>query len=162
RRTQLAHTDSETLALPGQEVFAEGDAADQPSGLVAECAASPQGGQDLLLVLQLASLDRTLHLGSPEGPKPVHGARWETGAGHLDVGDACFLETVAARQEAQALIEALRAALGMQQHFMVAARLGCRHQGLQHLRAHARAAQHAAHRHAPHPGHPGRMPQQAA
>lgn len=68
RRTQLAHTDSETLALPGQEVFAEGDAADQPSGLVAECAASPQGGQDLLLVLQLASLDRTLHLGSPEGP----------------------------------------------------------------------------------------------
>ena len=66
RRTYLAHC-AEPLEA-GQEVFAQDDAPEQPSGVVLQAAMAPSGGQDALVVLQVASAGQTLHVGSPAGP----------------------------------------------------------------------------------------------
>lgn len=74
RRTCLAHGEGlEQAPSPGQEVFLAGDAADQPSGVVVQAAASPTGGVDLLAVVQVAAsaAGTTLHLGAPDGPALV-------------------------------------------------------------------------------------------
>ena len=74
RRTYLATLAEDRSAEPAEEVFVEGDAPDQPSGIVVQAAQAPQGGTVLLLVLQVSRAQAVsdggarLHLGSPEGP----------------------------------------------------------------------------------------------
>lgn len=65
RRTFLF--DSEAAATIGQEIFHSGDA-DQPAGLVAGVAPSPNGGYSLLAEVKMAALAAgSLHLGSVSG-----------------------------------------------------------------------------------------------
>ncbi len=65
RRTFLF--DSEAAAAIGQEIFHSGDA-EQPAGLVAGVAPSPNGGYSLLAEVKMAALAAgSLHLGSVSG-----------------------------------------------------------------------------------------------
>ena len=66
RRAYLAHSDSPMAA--GDEVFqAAGE--DQPCGIVAQAAASPEGGFDALVSMQVAAFELgDLHLTSATGP----------------------------------------------------------------------------------------------
>ena len=66
RRTYLVHVDAAELAV-GTEVFNANDA-DQPVGTVVQTAASPNGGLDALVSLQIASAEEALHAGSTSGP----------------------------------------------------------------------------------------------
>ncbi|QIL72616.1 folate-binding protein YgfZ [Diaphorobacter sp. HDW4B] len=66
RRTYLVHVDATELAV-GTEVFNASDA-DQPVGTVVQTAASPNGGLDALVSLQIASAEEALHAGSTSGP----------------------------------------------------------------------------------------------
>ncbi|SMB28061.1 putative glycine cleavage T protein [Sterolibacterium denitrificans] len=73
RRMYRAHVANATGAMPaaGTPVFAadDGNPAPQLCGMVVNAAASPQGGHDVLAVLQSASADAgQLHLGSGDGP----------------------------------------------------------------------------------------------
>jgi folate-binding protein YgfZ len=52
RRAYVAHTDG--AAAIGQEIFQPGDP-DQPCGLVAACAADPEGGMDLIVSMQTSA-----------------------------------------------------------------------------------------------------------
>ena len=55
-------------AAAGDELYSE-DLGDQASGVVVNSEASPEGGHDLLAVVQTASRDSsTVHLKSPSGP----------------------------------------------------------------------------------------------
>ena len=65
RRMYLAHVDSP--AKPGDHLYSE-DMAGQSSGMIANAAAAPDGGYDVLAVVQIASHDaHSIHLGSPDG-----------------------------------------------------------------------------------------------
>ena len=69
RRACLVHGTFEGLGEPhvGQEVFHSSDA-EQPCGLVAACAASPSGGFDAIVSMQISALlDGQLTLGSNAG-----------------------------------------------------------------------------------------------
>ncbi len=66
RRAFIVHADAELVA--GQEVF-QMDDLEQPAGLVAQAARSPEGGWDAIASLQLAAVDAGgLRAGSAEGP----------------------------------------------------------------------------------------------
>ena len=66
RRTFLF--DSESVALPGQDVLLAG-AAGEPVGTVANAAAAPEGGGSALVEMRLAALgEGELRLGSDSGP----------------------------------------------------------------------------------------------
>jgi len=65
RRAFVAHCEAELTA--GQEVFQAGDP-EQPAGLVAEAARSPEGGWDAIVSLQLAAADAGLHAARADGP----------------------------------------------------------------------------------------------
>jgi folate-binding protein YgfZ len=66
RRAFIVHADGELAA--GQEVFQAADA-EQPAGIVAQAAASPEGGWDAIASLQLAATEAgDLHAGSATGP----------------------------------------------------------------------------------------------
>jgi hypothetical protein len=66
RRAFIAHADAELAA--GQEVFQAADP-EQPAGLVAEAARSPQGGWDAILSLQVSAADAGgLHAQRADGP----------------------------------------------------------------------------------------------
>ncbi|MDD2720215.1 MAG: folate-binding protein [Gallionella sp.] len=68
RRMYLAHVASEASPQPGDEVFSA-DMGEQASGMIANSAAAPGGGYDVLAVVQTASQETsTLHLASPHGP----------------------------------------------------------------------------------------------
>jgi len=56
-------------ASAGDELFAE-DVAGQPSGIVVNAAAAPEGGSELLAVLQISSVDSAaqVRLRAPDGP----------------------------------------------------------------------------------------------
>ena len=54
RRAYLVHTDSDVAPAPGQEVFHAQDS-EQPCGLVAACAAHPEGGFDAIVSIQTAA-----------------------------------------------------------------------------------------------------------
>lgn len=65
RRMYLAHVDS--IAKPGDHLYSE-DMAGQSSGMIANAAAAPDGGYDVLAVVQIASHDaHPIHLGSLDG-----------------------------------------------------------------------------------------------
>jgi folate-binding protein YgfZ len=66
RRAFIAHAEAELAA--GQEVFQAADP-EQPAGLVAQTARSPQGGWDAIVSLQLAAADAgDLHAQRADGP----------------------------------------------------------------------------------------------
>ena len=68
RRLFLAHVDTEVSPAPGESLVAD-DAGDQTAGTVVNAAPAPDGGVDLLAVVQTASADgANVRLGSPAGP----------------------------------------------------------------------------------------------
>jgi hypothetical protein len=68
RRLFLAHVDVAASPAPGEPLVAEG-AADQSAGTVINAAPAPDGGFDLLAVVQTASAGAgTVRLGSAAGP----------------------------------------------------------------------------------------------
>jgi len=67
RRLFLAHVDAEASPAPGDALVADGG--DQSAGTVVNAAPAPEGGFDLLAVVQTASADTaTVRLGSAAGP----------------------------------------------------------------------------------------------
>ncbi|HEU0186306.1 MAG TPA: folate-binding protein [Gallionellaceae bacterium] len=67
RRMFLAHVD--VAARAGDEVFSA-EMAGQPSGMVINAAAAPDGGYDMLVVMQISSREtQSVHLQSLEGAK---------------------------------------------------------------------------------------------
>lgn len=67
RRTYRMHVDSLEVAA-GQDVYSP-EMNGQASGKIMLCAPAPQGGSELLVVAQIASLEQGLHLLNAEGPK---------------------------------------------------------------------------------------------
>ena len=66
RRAAIVHADLAIMA--GQEIFHSADA-EQPCGVVVQAAASPEGGWDAIVSLQLSAMqDGTLTAGSAAGP----------------------------------------------------------------------------------------------
>ena len=65
-RMHLFHSDAPPPS-PGAKVFGA-VFGDQACGAVVEAAPSPDGGSDLLAVVQLSALDGPLHVGTPDGP----------------------------------------------------------------------------------------------
>jgi len=65
-RMHLFHADAPPPS-PGAKLFGA-VFGDQACGAVVEAAPSPDGGSDLLAVVQLSALDGALHVGSPDGP----------------------------------------------------------------------------------------------
>ena len=67
RRMYLAHVDADAQA--GDEVYSP-VLPDQTAGIVANAAAAPKGGTDLLVVLRIDSFEEgNVHLRSPAGPR---------------------------------------------------------------------------------------------
>lgn len=68
RRMFLAHLESGAAPMPGEEIFSD-DLPGQSSGMVVSAQPAPEGGYDLLAVVQLSSRESsTVHLRTPEGP----------------------------------------------------------------------------------------------
>lgn len=71
RRMYLAHVDARAQA--GDEVYSAGtpesdETQAQPCGMIANAAIAPDGGYDVLVVMQIESHDtQSIHLGSPQG-----------------------------------------------------------------------------------------------
>jgi folate-binding protein YgfZ len=65
-RMHLFHADAPP-PLQGAKLFGA-MFGDQACGTVVEAAPSPEGGSDLLAVVQLSALDGALHVGTPDGP----------------------------------------------------------------------------------------------
>ena len=65
-RMHLFHADA-SPPPPGARLFGA-VFGDQACGAVVEAAPSPDGGSDLLAVVQLSALDGALHVGTPDGP----------------------------------------------------------------------------------------------
>jgi folate-binding protein YgfZ len=69
RRMYLAHLD--VAAAPGSELFSP-DLPDQACGMVVNSAPAPEGGNDILAVMQMSSAEGgDVHLGSQDGPRLV-------------------------------------------------------------------------------------------
>lgn len=66
RRMYLAHVDQPAPPAPGENLFTPDS--EQGAGKVVLAATAPEGGSDLLAVIQIASREEPLHLGSPDGP----------------------------------------------------------------------------------------------
>ncbi len=66
-KRRMFRLSSPEAATPGQEVFAATDA-EQPVGSVVMCAATTQGGFEVLVSMQIAASSEALHLGSNTGP----------------------------------------------------------------------------------------------
>lgn len=69
RRAYLVHSTAAMAA--GDEVFSAADA-DQPTGFVVQCAASPQGGFDALVSMQVASAEAGALHHQSAGGTPLH------------------------------------------------------------------------------------------
>ncbi len=68
RRMYLAHVESTTLPLPGDNLYTSAEA-EQSAGKVVQAQFAPGGGVDLLAVIQIASAEKEeLHLESESGP----------------------------------------------------------------------------------------------
>lgn len=66
RRTFRAHVASDS-AVPGMEVFSP-EMNGQASGQLMRVSPAPEGGQEILVVAQISSLEHGLHLGGIDGP----------------------------------------------------------------------------------------------
>jgi hypothetical protein len=65
-RMHLFHADA-TSPPPGAKLYGA-VFGDQACGVVVEAAPSPEGGSDLLAVVQMSALEGSLHVGTPDGP----------------------------------------------------------------------------------------------
>ncbi len=69
RRMYLAHVDTGTCPAPGETLFSAGSESGQGAGRVVNAAVCPDGGCDLLAVVEIASRERNdLRLGAEDGP----------------------------------------------------------------------------------------------
>lgn len=69
RRMYLAHADTDNCPLPGDSLFAAGSKSAQGVGKVVSAQRSPDGGVELLAVIEIASAEqRSLHLTAANGP----------------------------------------------------------------------------------------------
>jgi len=69
RRMYLAHAKSEQAPRAGDLIFASGEESEQGIGRIVQSEAAPDGGFDLLAVLQIANAEaKPLHLLGPDGP----------------------------------------------------------------------------------------------
>ncbi len=69
RRMYRAHVDIDTPPVPGEPLYNAGAGTDNSAGKVVLAQLAPQGGVDLLAVLQISSVEAApLHLGQPDGP----------------------------------------------------------------------------------------------
>ena len=70
RRMYHAHVDTAQAPARGAELFSPSSESAQGAGRVVDVAASPQGGYELLAVIQISSAEAgDLHLESAEGPR---------------------------------------------------------------------------------------------
>jgi len=70
RHMFLAHTDSDTVPAPGDSLYAEGSESGQGAGKVVRAEANPNGGTDLVAVIEIASKEKgSLHLKNSQGPE---------------------------------------------------------------------------------------------
>jgi hypothetical protein len=68
RHMFLAHTDSDMVPAPGDSIFAEGSESGQGAGKIVRAEKNPDGGTDLLAVIEIASKEKgDLHLESAQG-----------------------------------------------------------------------------------------------
>lgn len=68
RRMFLAHADTDTAPSAGTPLYAEGSESGQGVGKVVQAEALPDGGTDLLAVIEIASAEGALRLASADGP----------------------------------------------------------------------------------------------
>ena len=69
RRMYLAHVQSTKRPLPGEELFAPSDESGQGTGKVVDAQPAPEGGYDLLAVLQISAAEvGDVHLDDEQGP----------------------------------------------------------------------------------------------
>jgi folate-binding protein YgfZ len=70
RHMFLAHTDGDTVPTPGDSLYAEGSESGQGAGKIVRAEANPNGGVDLVAVIEIASKEKgSLHLETAQGPK---------------------------------------------------------------------------------------------
>ncbi|HKK05140.1 MAG TPA: folate-binding protein YgfZ [Gammaproteobacteria bacterium] len=68
RRMYRAHVETDRAPQPGEEIYAT-DSPEQSAGRIVSAQRSPEGGYELLAVIQIASAEKNaLHLGDAEGP----------------------------------------------------------------------------------------------
>ena len=69
RHMFLAHADSDTVPASGDSLYAEGSESGQGAGKVVRAESNPNGGTDLVAVIEIASKEKgSLHLESAQGP----------------------------------------------------------------------------------------------
>ena len=69
RHMFIAHIDENTIPAPGDSLFAGGSESGQGAGKIVRAESNPNGGTDLLAVIELASIKKgSLHLESAQGP----------------------------------------------------------------------------------------------
>ena len=69
RRMYLAHAESDTPPRPGDEIFSAHSTSGQWTGKVVDARPAPEGGYDLLAVLEISSREQDdLHLVDTDGP----------------------------------------------------------------------------------------------
>ncbi len=70
RRMYLAHTEPGTAPRAGDELFAAGSVSGQGAGRVVDAGPTPEGGYDLLAVVEILSAEADdVHLRAPDGPR---------------------------------------------------------------------------------------------
>lgn len=70
RRMYRAHLDIDTPPAPGEPLYAHDASAESSAGKVVIAQPAPEGGVDLLAVLQIANVEAgSIHLGAPDGPQ---------------------------------------------------------------------------------------------
>ncbi|MFO8025633.1 YgfZ/GcvT domain-containing protein [Thiohalophilus sp.] len=70
RRMYRAHTDIDVPPPPGEAIYNADTGTESSAGKVVLALPAPQGGVDLLAVLQISSVEAgPLHLGQPDGPE---------------------------------------------------------------------------------------------
>lgn len=68
QRMAIAHIAADDSPQPGDKLYSE-EFGDQASGTIANAAPAPDGGHDVLAVIQTASIDKqSVHLRAPDGP----------------------------------------------------------------------------------------------
>jgi folate-binding protein YgfZ len=69
RRMYLAHVDTDRPPAPGDELFSQASASGQGTGKIVDARPAPEGGYDLLAVIEIDAAERgKLHLNDGSGP----------------------------------------------------------------------------------------------
>ena len=69
RRMYRAHVDTSDRPAPGTELFSQSSESGQGAGRIVDAAPAPEGGYEVLAVIQISSAEANdLHLGEADGP----------------------------------------------------------------------------------------------